>query len=272
MADYIKIIKAIDRKKEAKGMLWDEPYHAHAGIPKDIGKGLSKKIQRTTTVSEVVEHNDYNSESEQVHEKKEHKKKEKEFGLSEDEFVNIQFDLDWPLIVKDLSTYMVGLDLLKGTRISEADELIPQNFQQEMCKDSDLNKFRQSLKINEYCYALNTFRTLEGKENKARKKADIDKIKDQTATYVETNLFLEEHHFVKNIDKVFDNAPPFFGKMLYIWMAKGFDKVKISFLRFMECLYPLFNLDNRFNHNKIAFQLMDIDRDNTLNVLNLLHL
>ena len=118
------------------------------------------------------------------------------------------------------------------------------------------------LKLNDYCYALNTFRTLEGKETKARKKADIDKLKDQTATYVETNIYLEEHHFIKNIDKVFDDAPPFFGKMLYIWMAKGFDKVKISFLRFLECLYPLFNLDNRFNHNKIAFQIMDIDRDN----------
>jgi hypothetical protein len=77
-----------------------------------------------------------------VEKKAEVKKKAKEFGLSEDEFINIHFDLDFPLIVKDLSIYLVGLDLLKGTRISEADELIPQNYQQEMCKDSDLNKYR----------------------------------------------------------------------------------------------------------------------------------
>ena len=43
MADYIKIIKAIDRKKEAKGMLWDEPYHASQVVNKEIGKGLLHK-------------------------------------------------------------------------------------------------------------------------------------------------------------------------------------------------------------------------------------
>jgi len=60
--------------------------------------------------------------------------------------------------------------------------------------------------------------------------------------------------------------------MLYIYMSKGYDKVKISFHRFLECLYPIYNLENRFNHNKIAFLIMDIDRDNVLNIVNLLHL
>jgi len=60
--------------------------------------------------------------------------------------------------------------------------------------------------------------------------------------------------------------------MLYIYMARGYDKVRISFLRFLECLYPIHNPENRFNHNKIAFHMYDIDRDGELNILNLMHL
>ena len=55
-------------------------------------------------------------------------------------------------------------------------------------------------------------------------------------------------------------------------MAKGYDRVKISLLRYIECLWPLVNPDNRFNHNKIAFHILDLDRDQNLNILNLLHL
>ena len=62
------------------------------------------------------------------------------------------------------------------------------------------------------------------------------------------------------------------GKLLYIWMAKGYDKAKISLKRFLECLFPLWNMENRFNHNKIIFQILDLDRDGGLNIINLLHL
>ena len=55
-------------------------------------------------------------------------------------------------------------------------------------------------------------------------------------------------------------------------MSKGYDKTKISFLRFLECLYPLYNNDNRQNHNKIAFKILAIDNDGQLNILNLVHL
>jgi len=66
-------------------------------------------------------------------------------------------------------------------------------------------------------------------------------------------MYLEEKHFKNNFKDVFGIDCPFFGKLLYIWMAKGYDKSKISFLRFLECLFPLWNMENRFNHNKIVF-------------------
>ena len=62
-------------------------------------------------------------------------KKEKNcFYLSKSEFVSIEFDHGWPLIVKDIFKNMTGLpNLLKSTVIPEADEfhnnssLIPPN-------------------------------------------------------------------------------------------------------------------------------------------------
>ena len=45
------------------------------------------------------------------------------YSITKEEFMNIQFDSEWPMIVHDVAKYLTGLDLLKGTRISEADEL-----------------------------------------------------------------------------------------------------------------------------------------------------
>jgi hypothetical protein len=42
--------------------------------------------------------------------------------LTKEEFCNIQFEYEWPLIVKDLAKFMTNMDLLKSTRISEHDE------------------------------------------------------------------------------------------------------------------------------------------------------
>jgi hypothetical protein len=74
---------------------------------------------------------------------------------------------------------------------------------------------------------------------------------------------------IKNISKVFGTDSPMFAKLLYLYMSKGHDRAKISFLRYLECLYPLFNNDNRQNYNKVAFKILDIDNDNCLNILNL---
>ena len=65
---------------------------------------------------------------------------------------------------------------------------------------------------------------------------------------------------------------PFFGKMLYIYMANGYDKSKITFLRFLQKLIPLWEPENRPNYNVLIFKMLDIDNDGCLNILNLLHL
>jgi hypothetical protein len=45
-------------------------------------------------------------------------------------------------------------------------------------------------------------------------------------------------------------------------MAECYDRKKISLLRFIESLYPLYDSNNILHHNKIAFKILDIDRDN----------
>ena len=67
---------------------------------------------------------------------------------------------------------------------------------------------------------------------------------------------------VKNFTKVFEHDCPYFGKLLYLFMAHGYDRKKIHFLRFLETLYPLFDKDNQLQQNKVAFKILDNDRDN----------
>jgi hypothetical protein len=64
---------------------------------------------------------------------------------------------------------------------------------------------------------------------------------DQPTSIPENSMYLEEKHFKENFKYIFDVDCPFFGKLMYLYMANGYDKAKISFLRWLDCLYPLFN-------------------------------
>lgn len=191
------------------------------------------------------------------------------------EFQSIAFEQGLPRLIKDLASYLTGdPDSLKTSHIiSEGPELTgyQHGSNEGLCSEGDLEAYTKNMKEKEIHFILNTFRTLEGKEAKASTSEEAQKIY-QEATYEKKDLYLEESHFTKNFARVFGVDCPFFGKLLYLYMSRGKDHAKISLLRFLECLYPLLNSDNRQNHNKIAFQILDIDNDNSLNILNLLHL
>jgi hypothetical protein len=79
--------------------------------------------------------------------------------LTKDEFCNIQFDRDWPMIVKDLAEYLTNMDLLKGTRISEQDEYTGQSTQREFFKEMDISLYKTvKLTHDQYLMAVNSFR------------------------------------------------------------------------------------------------------------------
>ena len=281
-SDYIKIVAAIEKKKEAKGIK-DEYYKRQAATDMGLIGAKDKAGRKNNKVNLPNINKFYNTDEFSENDQKEGEKKktnqakQKEddftFGITEAEFLNIQFDMDWPHIIKDLSFYLTGQDLLVESRINEAEELQHHNMI-ERCKESDIAYYKIKMLPSQFSFAVNCFRAFQlVKEPKLRQFSEVEKWVDLRQNFIETSIYLEEHNFIENINKVFDeHTPAFFGKMLYVYMAKGYDKVKISLLRFLECMYPLFNNENRFNHNKIVFHILDIDQDGGLNIQNLLHL
>lgn len=73
------------------------------------------KDQQKDKDSKTVERN--------LHQYYHHEAEDRTFALTEDEFVNIGWDREWPRIIQDLSFLFTNdKKLLKGTRIYEKDE------------------------------------------------------------------------------------------------------------------------------------------------------
>ena len=83
---------------------------------------------------------------------------------------------------------------------------------------------------------------------------------------------LLEENFVKNIHRVIGEEEPYFGKLLYLWLAKGFNRIKITKQMFIESLMPFLFEENKQKQLKLSYDILDIDRDGLLNILNILHL
>lgn len=111
--------------------------------------------------------------------------------ISEDEFVNINFDLEWPRIILDLSIYLTKYQQLTGSRIHEKDELMRPLYHPELCKESDLLAFKNKLGAEKWQIAVNTFKALKGSEPKAKCMEDFIGTEDK-APDAETSLFIEE--------------------------------------------------------------------------------
>lgn len=77
---------------------------------------------------------------------------------------------------------------------------------------------------------------------------------------------------MQNFKYVFEDDCPYFGKLLYLYMADGFDRKKISLLQFLQKMFPLYDNEQKQHHNKIAFAIYDLDRDKELNIINLVDL
>lgn len=168
-SDYIKIVAAIEKKKEAKGIK-DEYYKRQAAS--DLGqivakdKGGRKNVKVNLPNINKFHGTDEFSENDQKEgeKKKANQAKQKEddftFGISETEFLNIQFDMDWPHIIKDLSFYLTGQDLLVESRIDEAEELQHHNMI-ERCKESDIAYYKLKMLPSQFSFAVNCFRAFQ---------------------------------------------------------------------------------------------------------------
>ena len=133
--DYIKVIKKIDNKRQTLGITADTDMRKDGATPK---VGLSKKMKKEPPKISTNSEMDV-SERDEAAEKvvKKPKKSEKEdlsIGLDINEFCQIQFDMDWPMIIKHLAIVLVGKDIMEGRIVNEADEYDKKEVT-EMCKE-----------------------------------------------------------------------------------------------------------------------------------------
>lgn len=173
------------------------------------------------------------------------------FSINKKDFLSIEFDNGWPLIVKDIVFQLTGMDLLKSTIIREADELPSNSFipPNGWFEDSELNAWRPSTGCftqKQYAYILHTFRCFMGVETRIE---DAKQRDDIVNTYTmgnisENQIYLEEKDIVNNFARVFGYDCPYFGKILYLFLSSGQHRMKIDFLKMIKALYPIFNKDN----------------------------
>lgn len=71
---------------------------------------------------------------------------------------------------------------------------------------------------------------------------------------------------------VFGYEHAYFGKLLYLLLSGGYDKMKISMSTFIKEFRLLKGEDIHFAFNILGFRIYDVDRDGQLNIMNLLHL
>ena len=83
---------------------------------------------------------------------------------------------------------------------------------------------------------------------------------------------LTEENFTTKIKNVIGVECPFFGKLLYLYLSEGYDRCKISIHRFIQGFMIIGSQEDKHAHNRLAFNILDLDNDNELNVLNLIHL
>lgn len=126
-----------------------------------------------------------------------------------------------------------------------------------------MQSLKTQIKPEDYLIFLNLFKTFLG--------IDLNDSK-HLAFFKESNVYITEDQIITNMSNVFGYKFDFFGKLIYLYISKGFDRSKISISRFINALMPLMNGDVSSSHNKIAFKLYDVDRDEQLNILNLLTL
>ena len=90
--------------------------------------------------------------------------------------------------------------------------------------------------------------------------------------FIEEHCYITEKDIITNMKNIFGYDCPYFAKMIYLLLSGGYDKAKISMSKFIKEFIILKGEDLHSQFNTLAFKLYDIDHDNVLNVMNLLHL
>lgn len=178
-------------------------------------------------------------------------------------FMDEHIEEDRPAIVDDIILHLTGVELAPVKQaIREEDEFKQGKIVMPTAhNDEELANLKKTTPKPQYSAILKAFNTLYG-HNK----------EDQVeGAMIDGVAALTEQNFVNNIKLIIGVDEPYFGKMLYLWMAKGYDRAKISVVEFIDFFLP-FRFENKPKQLQKCFEILDIDHDRLLNILNLLHL
>lgn len=143
-SDYVKILKEIEKKKKRQGFQYDTGKQQGKNKPKLVATN-NNTAQRAVTGDQDKDQAgaQFNKRDPPDFGGKNQKKPDTSPYIDEGEFLKINFDLDWPLLIKDLAKFLTGSDILKSNnRIMEADELNNQQQGEDLCKDNEINDYK----------------------------------------------------------------------------------------------------------------------------------
>ena len=144
---------------------------------------------------------------------------------------------DRPEIVDNLVEHLTGVRLeAVKQRISEEEEYTGKlPVMPRANNDDQLADYKKTIPEAHYKAITGAFARLYGSPT------------DDETAQVDGYAALTEAKFVKNIKEVINIEgveEPYFGKMLYLWLARGYDRAKITISEFIEALLP-FRGDNK---------------------------
>jgi len=158
---------------------------------------------------------------------------------------------------------MTGLTFGMNQRPLEVDEFKKTAVIPSYSTDEELSHFKEWIPPVIYNNICRAFKKLWGSNNPETQVPGSEV--DGVAVLIEKN-------FTQNIKYVIGVDCPFFGKLMYLYMADGLDLVKITLAKFFEKLRTFVLDEDKQAQAKVAFNILDLDRDGLLNILNLLHL
>ena len=154
-------------------------------------------------------------------------------SLSFDEFMLIDFGFkegERFQIINDILEYLTGQQHTTLTFQQHAPQL-PDKFKSpnfpNYGNDENLSHFRDIMPKFFYDQIEISFKRLWGFPVHMLPDSEVDGVP-----------FLTEKHFTQNIKRVTGYDCPYFGKLLYLYFAKGLDKSRVTMVRFFEGLAP----------------------------------
>ncbi|CDW89633.1 UNKNOWN [Stylonychia lemnae] len=137
-----------------------------------------------------------------------------------------------------------------------------------------LSQIKQQLNQNQQKALITAFLILSGnkpeEEPQTRKSTKKQKIEDLSEKYNLMEYILTEQSIMDNFEVLFGGHQiDILAKLIYLYLAKCKECIKIGFLRFADAFMPILN-ELTEKRNEFIFKLLDVGSQGKINVLHLI--